>query len=203
VPLQVIALGASPLQLGIAVAINTAASLAFLLIGGAIADRMARRSLVLASDLASGITVALIALLSASAQLHIEHVYVASAVLGASGAFLGPAYSALIADLVPAHVLRSGNAARLLGRSLARIVGPTSGGIAVAVAGPALAFAIDAGTFVFSFAVLLQARSPAPDRPPAASLLRDIRAGLGFVRSTPCLWKTLLYCMLVNVANAG
>jgi MFS family permease len=202
-PFQLLALGASPLELGIAVAINTATSVAFLLLGGAVADRFPRRALILASDLLGGCVVAVIALLSAAGQLRIEHVYVAAVGLGAADAFQSPAYSAIIADLVPASILRAGNAARLLGRSLARIVGPTVGGLVVALAGPAPAFAIDALTFLFSFATLLLANPPRRANAPRTSILGEIRQGFAYVFSVPWLWTTNLYFMLVNVAYAG
>jgi DHA3 family tetracycline resistance protein-like MFS transporter len=203
VPFQLLALGATPLQLGIAVALDTAASIAFLLVGGAIADRVPRRTLIIASDLLGGCVVAIMALLSATGQLRIEHVYVAAVALGAADAFLRPAYTAIIADLVPGDILRAGNAARLLGRSLARIVGPTVGGLAVALGGPALAFGINALTFVFSFATLMLANPARRVLATSASLLRDIREGFGYVFSVRWLWTTILYFMLVNVAYVG
>jgi MFS family permease len=202
-PFQLLALGATPVQLGIAVAIGTVASIAFLLVGGAIADRIPRRTLIIASDLVGGCVVALVAFLSATNQLRIEHVYVAAVARGAADAFLRPAYTAIIADLVPGDVLRAGNAARLLGRSLARIAGPTVGGLAVAVGGPALAFGINAVTFFFSFATLLLASPPRRIVAASTSLLRDVRAGFGYVFSVRWLWTTSLYFMLVNVAYAG
>jgi MFS family permease len=202
-PFQLLALGASPLQLAIAVALNTVTSVAFLLVGGVIADRLPRRTLIIASDLVGGVVVAVVALLSAGGRLRIEHVYVAAVALGAADAFLRPAYTAIIADLVPGEVLRAGNAARLLGRSLARIAGPTVGGVAVVLAGPALAFGINALTFFFSFATLMLARPPRRVPPPSVSLVRDVREGFGYVLSVRWLWTTNLYFMLVNVAFAG
>ena len=202
-PFQLLALGATPLQLGIAVAIDTAASIAFLLVGGAIADRVARRTLINASDVVGGCVVGIVALLSATGQLRIEHVYVAAVALGAADAFLRPAYTAIIADLVPGDVLRAGNAARLLGRSLARIAGPTVGGLAVAFGGPALAFAINALTFVFSFATLMLATPVRRVLASTTSLIRDIREGFGYVFSIRWIWTTITYFMLVNVAYVG
>jgi MFS family permease len=203
VPFQVLALGGSPLQLGIAVALETATSVLFLLLGGAIADRIQRRTLILASDLVGGCVVTILAVLSASGALRVEHVYVAAVALGAADAFLAPAYSAIIADLVPAEIIRAGNAARLLTRSLARIAGPTVGGLVVALVSPAAAFGIDALTFVFSFATLLLAH---PDRrvpAPSSSILADIREGFSYLFSYRWLWTTTIYFMVVNVAYAG
>lgn len=202
-PFQLLALGATPAQLGTAVAINFASSIAFLLVGGAVADRFPRRTLIVASDLVGGCVVASIALLSAIGQLRVEHVYLSSFALGAADAFLRPAYNAIIADLVPGEILRAGNAARLLGRSLARIAGPTVGGLAVVVAGPALAFGINAFTFFFSLATLMLARPPRRESAAPTSLLGDVREGFGYVLSVPWLWTTTLYFMAVNVAFAG
>lgn len=202
-PFQLLALGATPLQLGIAVAIDTAASIAFLLIGGAIADRVPRRTLIIASDIVGGCVVGVVALLSATGRLRIEHVYVAAVALGAADAFLRPAYTAIVADLVPGDVLRAGNAARLLGRSLARIAGPTVGGLAVAFGGPALAFGINALTFVFSFATLMLATPVRRVLASTTSLIRDIREGFGYAFSIRWIWTTITYFMLVNVAYVG
>ena len=203
IPFQILALGGSPLQLGIAVALNTATSIVFLLLGGAIADRLPRRGLILASDALGGSVVATIAALSAIGQLRIEHVYMGSVALGAADAFLGPAYSAIISELVPGEILRAGNAARLLGRSLARIVGPTAGGVIVVLVGPASAFGIDAITFFFSFATLQFAKPPHLAQAAHASILRDIREGFGYVFSVPWLWTTVVYFMVVNIAYVG
>ena len=202
-PFQLLALGATPVQLGIAIAIRLATSVAFLLVGGAITDRLPRRRLIIASDLVGGCVAAIVALLSATGQLRVEHVYASSFALGAADAFLGPAYNAIIADLVPPDILRASNAARLFGRSLARIAGPTIGGLAVVIAGPALAFGINAITFFFSLVTLLFARPPRRVPAPSASLLRDVRDGFAYVFSIRWLWTTTLYFMAVNVALAG
>ncbi|HJW50305.1 MAG TPA: MFS transporter [Candidatus Limnocylindria bacterium] len=202
-PFQLLALGASPLQLGIAVALDTLSGVVFLLVGGAVADRVARRTLIIASDLLGGCVVAVVAFLSATNQLRIEHVYVARVALGAADAFLRPAYTAIIADIVPTDVLRAGNAARLLGRSVARIAGPAVGGVAVALGGPALAFGINALTFVFSIGTLLLASPARRAVASSVSLLRDIREGFSYVFSVGWLWTTTLYFMAVNFAYAG
>src|ERR1700716_4276166 len=53
-PFQILALGGGPLELGIYGAVTSVASIVFVLLGGAIADRVPRRRIILLSDLASG-----------------------------------------------------------------------------------------------------------------------------------------------------
>lgn len=202
-PFQMFALGASPLELGLAAAILDLSYLLFVLVGGAVADRMSRRRLILASDLAAGLSVGVLALFSWTGQLAIAHVYLVSAVFGAAEAFLAPAYTALIPELVPKEILQSSSAARSLSRSLARIAGPAIGGVIVVAGGPALGFGIDALTFVFSFATLLLVRTPRREPPAAASLLSEVREGFAFTLTLPWVVAGALGFALINVAYSG
>ena len=203
VPFQILALGGSPLQLGLGAAINTGTMLVFLLLGGAIVDRLPRRRIILASDFASGCVVSMVALLGSAGALRIEHLYVASAFFGMTSAFFLPAMTAIIPELVPPDILQSGNAVRGLSRQMARIGGPVIGGLIVALSGPPLAFAIDAATFFASFAVLWLARPPRREPPPPAPFLEQVRAGISFTFSIPWLWITICIFALVNLGIAG
>lgn len=202
-PFQMFALGASPLELGLAAAILDLSHLLFVLVGGAVADRMPRRRLILASDLAAGLSVGVLALLSWTGQAAIAHVYVVSAVFGAAEAFLAPAYTALIPELVPKEVLQSSSAVRSLSRSLARIAGPAIGGVIVVAGGPALGFGIDAVTFAFSLLMLLLVRTPRRDLPPAASLLSEVREGFTLTLTLPWVVAGALGYALLNLAYSG
>jgi len=159
--------------------------------------------LILASDALAGCVLATVAALSVSGSLRVEHLYVAAAALGAAEAFLFPAFTGIIAELVPAEILRAGNAARLLSRSGARILGPTVGGLVVAFVSPAAAFGIDALTFLFSFGTLLLAHPDKRTVAASTSIVADIREGFSYVFRYRWLWTTTIYFMLVNIAYAG
>jgi MFS family permease len=203
VPFQILALGGSPLQLGLGAAINTGTMLVFLLLGGAIVDRLPRRRIILASDFTTGCVVLMVALLGFVGALRIEHLYVASAFFGMTSAFFMPAMTAIIPELVPTGILQSGNAIRGLSRQMARIGGPVIGGLIVGLSGPPLAFAIDAATFFASFAALWFARPLRREPPPPAPFLEQVRAGISFTFSVPWLWITICIFAVVNLGIAG
>ncbi len=202
-PFQMFALGASPLELGLAAAILDLSYLVFVLVGGAVADRMSRRQLILASDLAAGLGVGAVAVLSWTGQLAVAHMYAVSAVFGAAEAFLAPAYTALVPELVPNDILQSSSALRSLSRSVARIAGPAIGGVIVVAGGPGLGFGVDALTFAVSFATLLFVRTPRREPPPVASLLSEVRQGFGFTLGLPWVVAGALGFALLNVAYSG
>ena len=202
-PFQLIALGATPVQLGIAVTMAGVSTLVFLLIGGAIADRASRRRIILASDFLGALVTGAIGTLGFSSQLRVEHLYAAALILGGSSAFRFPAYTAIITELVPSDLLTEANAARTLGAALGRTAGPVAAGVVVAYAGTPLAFGIDALTFVFSFVAFLAAHPTARSTTAAAPILTQVREGVAFVTSTRWLWMALLALTFINLSYGG
>jgi MFS family permease len=202
-PFQMLAIGASPLELGLAAAFLDASYLIPLLFAGAIADRFPRRRLVLFGDLVSGLSVGALAVLSWTGQIQLVHIYVASAFFGAAEAFLAPAYTALIPEIVPKDTLQASSALRTFTRSAARIGGPAIGGIVVVAGGPALAFGIDALTFIFSFAATSLVHSSRREPAPRASLLSQVREGFAYTLTIPWVVAAALGYALGNLAYSG
>lgn len=202
-PFQLLQLGGSALELGTLVSIFTAANLVFLLLGGAVADRVRRRTLIIATELISGAVVGLVAVLGSLGALEIWHLYATYAYFGAATAFSVPALGAIVPELIPEEILAPGNAMRGMSLQIARVGGPVLGGILVAFAGPPWAFAFDALTFIASAVVMTFTQTrPLTDRP-RASILGDIREGLTFVFSVQWLWVTIFGFSLINAANIG
>jgi MFS family permease len=202
-PFQILQLGGSAFELGIGVSLFTGASLVFLLIGGAVADRVARRTLIIATELGGGMIVGIIAILGFAGALQMWHLYVSYALFGAVSAFSVPALGAIIPELVPEDVLVAGNAVQGLSRQSARVGGPIVGGVLVATAGPSVAFAFDAVTFFLSAgAVALTRARPLVDEA-RRSILREIREGFAFVFSVQWLWVTIFGWSLIVAAFIG
>jgi MFS family permease len=202
-PFQVLALGGSALELGVLVSIYMASSLVFLLLGGAVADRVERRTLIVVTELGSGVIVGIVAILGWAGALEIWHLYVSYVWFGAATAFSVPALGAIIPELVPEEILIPGNAVQGLSRQGARIGGPIIGGLLVATVGPTAAFAFDAVTFFLSAGAVALTRG----RPPAAeevrSILKEIWEGLRFVFSVQWLWVTIFGWSFIAAAFIG
>ena len=203
-PLQVLAIGGSPLQLGIVFSIGSVSRVALLLIGGALVDRLPRRQMLIATDLVQGVIVAAIAVLGFTGRLQVEHLYLTAILFGAAGAFFTPALSAIIPELVPTEILISGNALRGFSRQAGIIVGPVLAGLLIALAGPPAAFAFDAATFGVSLVALLFISSrPGRATRDGSSLLAEIKEGWSYTFSVPWLWITIFGFALINAAAFG
>lgn len=203
-PFQILRLGGSAIELGALASIFTGSNLVFLLVGGAIADRVPRRRLIIATELGSGVIFGTVALLGYAGTLHTWHLYVAIALFGAAYSFSGPAIGALIPELVPEEILVPGNAIRGLSRQAARMGGPVLGGFLVATVGPPAAFAFDALTFFVSALAVMFIRSRPSVAPNAAtSVFADVREGFSFVFATQWLWVTIFGFSIINAGFAG
>ena len=202
-PFQVLQLGGSALELGAFVSAFTGASLVFLLIGGAVADRVPRRTLIIVTEVASGITVGVMAILGFTGELQMWHLYVSAAVFGAASAFSVPALGAIIPELVPEEILVAGNAVQGLSRQSARVGGPIVGGLLVATAGPSAAFAFDAVTFFLSAGAVALTRARPLVSEARRSILGEIREGVAFVFSVQWLWVTIFGWALIVAAFIG
>lgn len=200
-PFQLLQLGGSALELGTLVSVFTAANLIFLLVGGAVADRVTRRTLIVLTELGSAVVVSLVAVLGFTGALQIWHLYATYAYFGAATAFSIPALGAIIPELVPEEILVPGNALRGVSLQVGRIGGPIIGGLLVAFAGPPSAFAFDALTFLGSAGLVALTRARPIEAPTRSSFLAEIRDGLAFVFSIQWLWVTIFGFALVNAAQ--
>jgi MFS family permease len=90
-----------------------------------------------------------------------------TSVIGAGGALAGPAYQAIVPDLVPRGELLSAVSLNSMGFHLARAIGPALGGVVVAAAGPGANFVLNGVSFISTLVVLgrnAEARQPASAR---------------------------------------
>jgi hypothetical protein len=180
--------------------------IALLLFGGVISDRFPRRRVMLAADLVRGSAMVVIALLSATGTLELFHLALLAAVYGAGTAFFGPAFDAIIPDIVPPDLFAQANSLDQLVKPLAlRMAGPALGGWIVGAWGAAPAFTLNAATFGASAIALTLMRvsvvHAAGHR--QESMWSEMRKGLSYVRSHVWLWGTFSAATLAYLLFMG
>lgn len=181
----------SPLLLGLSGLARAVPMIALTLLGGAVADRAARRALLLLTEstmLAVSLAVGLLAL---AGQLQFWHLYVLSFVSGTLSAFSVPARQAMFAGLVPRSAMQSAVSLNAVAVRSGALIGPSLGGLALAYGGYAMPFFVNAATFLAMLVALAAMRLPPAPRTDAslsrAGLWAGMTGGLSFVWRNPLL----------------
>jgi MFS family permease len=140
----------SATDLGIVLAAGGVPFALFALAGGVVSDRLGRRRVMLASDIARAISQTIVATLLITGTASVWSLTVLSFVYGTSAALFMPALMGLIPLTIDPADLKDANALIALARSVTNVAGPVLAGVLLAVSGPGEAIAVDAATFVAS-----------------------------------------------------
>jgi MFS family permease len=178
-------------KLGLVLAAQGAGLLATLLIGGALADRYERRSMMIVSDLWRFVAVGALAGLDFSGHLGFGGLIVLATIMGLGDGFFYPAVGGIVPLVVDAAHLPSANSLMGLARWSSFVVGPSLAAFLYHGAGSAWVFAIDALTFAFSAALMLLARPRQVEPSQGESTWGEIVEGVRYASGIPWLWVTI------------
>ncbi|MCS7078651.1 MAG: MFS transporter [Chloracidobacterium sp.] len=160
----ILELTASPFYLGLDAFLGMAPMLSLSLVGGAVADRVDRRKLLLASQavqLSSALTLAILVGTQALRGMPLVYAILSLSLLtGMAQAMSGPAYLALLPNLVPKPFVGQAVAGNAMQFNLARVVGPMLAGLVMVRFGVAACFALNALSFLAVMAALATIRPP-------------------------------------------
>lgn len=161
-------------------------------LAGVLVDRYDRRWLMALADTGSALCTLAIAALFWGGGIQVWHIYLLTALSSTCGALQAPAYSALVAALIPKQHLARANGLIGLGQGLAEILAPASAGVLVLWIGVAGVVTIDLLTYLLAAAALLLAPlgglpgvRPQPEVQSAArpGFFAEARAGWQFLRA--------------------
>jgi MFS family permease len=145
--------------------VQAAASLPVFLLSlpaGALADTLDRRKLLIGVQIYLA-CVSLCLLAAVSAGIMTPELLLVLTLAGGIGlALTGPAWQSIVPEVVPKPELRAAIALNSMGINVARAIGPAVGGWILAVFGVALAYALDALSYLFIIAALALWKRPAP-----------------------------------------
>lgn len=181
----------SPLLLGLSGLARAVPMIALTLLGGAVADRVPRRALLLFTESAMLVLSLAVGLLALAGRLEFWYLYVLSFASGALSAFSVPARQAMFAGLVPRSAMQSAVTLNAVAVRSGALIGPSLGGVALAYGGYALPFLVNAATFLAMLLALAAMRLPRAPRNDAsasgAGLWAGMTGGLSFVWRNPLL----------------
>jgi predicted MFS family arabinose efflux permease len=175
----------SPFKLGLLATLQFSPVLLFSIVSGAVADRLPKRALLIATQTTLACQGLLLAGLVATGYVQYWHVATLGLTLGFANVVDQPARQAFVMDLVGRADVSSAVALNSAGFNLARIIGPAVAGVVIARLDVAPAFLVSGVGFLGVIVTLLRMESSG--RPPAAhaSILEEIAEGVRFVTSAP------------------
>jgi MFS family permease len=186
----VLALNATPFQMGILGMVQYIPWLLVGLVAGAWVDRMRRRPVMVAADLGRAVLLGFIPFAALAGILRMEYLYGIAFLVGVLNVFFDVAYTAFLPGMIPREKLLEGNSKLSVSASIAEIAGPgMAGGLVQWLTAP-LAIAADAFSFLVSAVSLAWIGAPEDEISPAGGtrkLLKEIREGLRLVFSNPVL----------------
>ena len=196
----VLSLTNSPLRLGLVGSLNFLPVLLFAIVGGAVADRLPKRRLLVITQSLLGCQTLALAALIVTGHVRYWHVCVLAIVWGIANTVDLPVRQAFVVELAGRTDVASAVALNSAAFNVARIAGPAAAGLLIARAGVAPAYFINAGAFVVVIVTLLLLRArgaPAPRQ--GTTIGAEIREGVRYALGTPRIMSLLAVLFVVSI----
>ena len=190
----------SPFKLGLLGTLQFGPMLLFAFLSGAIADRVRKRRLILATQSALMLQAFALSALAWTGHVQYWHVAVLATLYGLVTTLDMPARQSFMTDLVGRNDLPGAIALNSAVFNGARVVGPAVAGLLVARYGVALAFLLNGLSFLAVIGALRAMRTEGEPRPrTGATMLEDIAEGARYAVATPLIALILALCCAVSL----
>jgi MFS family permease len=170
---------------------------------GVLVDRWNRHRILLVTQVLSMLQSAALAALTFSGIITVRDILVLQVVQGVINAFDTPARQAFVVEMVSDRAdLPNAIALNSSMVNASRIIGPSIGGVLIAIAGEGWCFALDAISYFAVIASLMAMRlERMPERTTETRLIDEMRSGLSYVSRFPPVRESLI--LLALVATMG
>jgi len=183
-------LHATPMQMGILVALETLPFALFSLHAGVLLDRVRKLPVIIAADVGRGVALLAIPVTAWFGVLSMEILFAVGFLCGMQNVVGGAAYQVLLAQMAGRKRLVEANAKVTLGETSAALVGPgIAGGLIQLLTAP-FAIALDAMTFFASALMLRRIKAPSDVARDCGNggVWHEIGEGLKLVWGNRTLW---------------
>jgi MFS family permease len=192
IPYQVFLLTDDPVLVGLLGICELVPLLFMAFVGGALADYLDRRRLVIYGELAFAALTAALLVNALVGSPRLWPLFVVAALTTAIDGIQRPALDAIIPRLVAPQQIPAASVLNSLRMTVSSLAGPAIAGILLATVDIAWVFAIDLATFAVGLGCLAFVRKVPPPPAPQRPSLRSAMAGLRYARSRPELLGTYL-----------
>jgi MFS family permease len=162
--------------------------LALMVLGGAAADRIDRRTILLTSQCLQMSFATALAVLYVTGHLGVLPILLIAFLTGLAQSQSAPTYQAVLTTLVPPQQIPSAVAMNSLQFNLSRAIGPGIAGLLLVYAGTGWCFAVNALSFVAVIVALIGIQIPSPGMAKRETLGQSLSAGFGYVRRSELLF---------------
>ena len=185
-----------PIAVSIVGGVRFAAVFAFSLLGGLVADRYNRKTILFLTQSTSMLVALALGLLTLMGEIQLWHIYALTAVQAAAMAFDLPSRQSLVPNLVPREDLPSAFSLQSIAFNTGSIVGPAMSGVVIGYLGQEYAYLINAVTFLGVILALIflgpVPQSKAIVQRGLRAAWTDIGAGIAFIRKQPLILSTMI-----------
>jgi predicted MFS family arabinose efflux permease len=203
-PWYVLAAHGGVLLLGTVLAAYGVPRTALIAVGGYASDRWRPQTVMMATDAVRALALAALAVTAATGPARAVVLVPIAVVIGAGEGLFLPGSFSVIPSLLSGDDLQAGNALASSGTQLATLAGPAVGGALVILAGPSLAFGLDALSFVVSAVTLAGLRPRRPSSAAPGAPAETEAAPAPTLRAMLRSERVLQIIVLVNIAaNLG
>lgn len=171
---------------------------------GAIADNLDRRIMMIGAQVFMLVVSVMLSVCAWFGLITPWLLLLFTFLIGCGTAFHAPAWQASVGDMVPRPELPGAVALNSMGFNIARSVGPAIGGLIVAAAGAASAFAVNAFSYVALITVLSRWRPPPnPQTLPRETIGIAMGAGVRYVAMSPAIRVVLARSFVFGVGASS
>jgi MFS family permease len=191
------------LDLGWVLAARSTPLVVFLLLGGALADRFPRSTVLKVSNLGAALTQGIVAFLLLSGRYNLALIIAIEALNGTLSAFTQPAMRGIVPQLVEKSHIRRANSLLGSAKNAITVLGPTVSGVIVVTIGGGWAIAADAATFLVAAFCMSRLSLPQKVARAPRTVLTDIREGWTEFRSISWVWAVVASLCVTNCLRTG
>ena len=188
---------------GVSLGITTALQFAPMLVlggwGGVVADRLDKRRLLIATQVAAASLALTLGLIAGLGAARVWNVYLLAFLLGVVNVFDNPARQTFVLEMVGREDLQNAVSLNSVVMNSSRVVGPAIGGMLIATVGLTVCFFVNAASYLAVIAALLAMDGSALMRLPTVARARgQLREGYRYVWSDRALRTPLLLMAVIG-----